>query len=278
MTKKSLYFIKEVNFMKHFLMPLFMIMLGALAGCCTHAKFRHPDSRALLVTQMRNDTVALVRSDGETVRPFCTGVWVGKNQILSADHCVRAAVEDLVLEIFSEEDNPDVIEEQIQLLEDGFKINFIVSAEERGVFREPVRWHTAEVVKHDSTHDLVLLKVDSGEKDIPEHSYAKLAKKSPSVGADVSIMGHVVGLYWTFTRGIVSAYREEEFLPIMEDGKLGPFMQVAGEVFKGNSGGGAFSEDGELVGIASFMPPVMNECFFIHLETIRSFLGQPRPR
>lgn len=264
--------------MKKLLSSLFFVIIGALAGCCTHAKFRHPDARTLLVTQTKDETVALVRVDDKIVTPFCSGVWVGKNQILSADHCVRAAIENILLDYISEEDDPDYFEQQVQLLEDGFKINFIVNSEERGVFRKPSTVHVAEVVKHDTSHDLVLLKVLDQEKDVPTHAYAKLATKTPNVGSDVSIMGHVVGLYWTYTRGIVSAYREEDFLPIQPEGKKGPYTQIAGEVFKGNSGGGAFNEDGELVGIASFMAPAMNECFFVHLETIRSFLGQARPR
>jgi S1-C subfamily serine protease len=43
-------------------------------------------------------------------------------------------------------------------------------------------------------------------------------------------------------------------------------------MYFGNSGGGAFNDYGELVGIADWIKRAPEMGFFVHLDTIRSFL------
>lgn len=272
--------------MKNPLPAFLFVAVCALAGCCVHAGLRHPAARPTFVDELKSDTVALVHRDEDgDVAPFCTGVWVDKDKVVTADHCARAPIEALVVELMPGDDvdeNDDEAvaafmaarEKMVQDLEDGFKIQYITDKESTGVYREPRAMHTLRVVKHDKEHDLALLVVDN-PKDVPDHHIAMLAGATPAVGEDVHVVGHVSGLTWTYTRGMVSAYREENFRPSR---KKGPWMQVAGEVWRGNSGGGGFNDNGELVGLASFIAPAPNESFFIHLETIRTFLGRPVPR
>lgn len=275
--------------MKRFFPVFLLVAFSAVGGCCVHAGLKHPEARQTIVDELKSDTVALVHKDSDgDVSPWCTGVWIDKDKVITADHCVRAPIEALVVELMPGDDVDDnddeamkafqaAREKMVQDLEDGFKIQYIVDKESTGVYREPKAVHTLRVVKHDKAHDLALLVVDD-PKDVPAHHVASLADNTPAVGETVHVMGHVTGLYWTYTRGLVAAYREENFRPVEKRGKKGPFMQIAGEVFRGNSGGGAFNDNGELVGLASFMPPAPNECFFVHIETIRSFLGRPIPR
>jgi hypothetical protein len=224
-----------------------------------------------LVDELKANTVALVTRDEDgDISPFCTGVWVDKDKILTADHCARAPIEaafDL------DADDPEQ-REAVQLIEKGFKINYITEKDSTGLWREPKKLHAAVVEKFDYDHDLALLVVKD-PKDVPEHRVAPLADKTPAQGEELHIMGHPTGLTWTYGHGYVAAYREEKF---RSSKKTGPFLQVSGPAWHGSSGGGAFNNNGELVGIADFLTPAPHNVMFIHLETIRSFLGRPVPR
>jgi S1-C subfamily serine protease len=52
----------------------------------------------------------------------------------------------------------------------------------------------------------------------------------------------------------------------------GPWVQIIAHVLPGNSGGGAFTKDGTLVGIASWIKGGAGISFFVHPETIQNFL------
>lgn len=271
-----LYFNEVV--MKH-IFPLFLFVLVCiLTGCCIHSGaqsgVRAPGSGTAYINELRSDTVALVhRDEDDDVAAYCAGVWVTQDKILTANHCVHHMVEEVVEKLATGKESESEINDIVNKMTDGFTINFIVSEEDRGTYREPTTVHDATVLKHDQAHDLALLKVNKVE-DVPNHHVAPIAASAPLIGEKLSIYGHVVGMTWTYTQGLVSAYREENFRPVESDGKRGPYMQVAGEVFKGNSGGGAFNDRGELVGIASFMIPAPNECFFVHVQSIKTFLSR----
>lgn len=242
-----------------------------MIGCCIHSTVRCPEDRPNIVNELKSSTVALVHKDDDgNWAVWCTGVWVDKDKILTADHCARAPIEAMVSALNPNEKDEEKLDALVQGLEDGFKIQYFTNEESTGVWREPKQVHVATVVKHDKAYDLALLQVDA--KDAPPHHVAPLADKTPAVGENVHVMSHVTSLIWTYTRGIVGAYREENF---RITSKKGPFLQYVGEAERGSSGGGGFNDNGELVGIASFiMAPAPNQVFFIHLETIRSFLGR----
>ena len=231
-----------------------------------------------MVDQLKADTVALVvRDDDGDIAPYCAGVWVAKDKFLTADHCAKAPIEQVVLSMAGEVDTDDeeqvaMLKKQVEDLEDGFEATYMTASESTGIYREPKAIHKAKVLMHDTEHDLAMMVVT----DPPDHPITDVAGETPAVGEDVQVMGHPTGLTWTYTRGIVSAYREENFRPVASRHKKGPFLQVAGEVWKGNSGGGAYNMSGELIGIASFVAPAPNECFFVHLDTIKAFLARKR--
>lgn len=250
-----------------------LLTVGTMAGCCSASVVKHPTS---LVDTLKVNTVALVHRDGDgDITPYCSGVWVSADTILTANHCVRAAVRNQVKEDLDEHDD-DVTEGQLNVLindkEKGFEIMYMVVGDYTGLWREPKALYLSTVSQFNDEHDLALLTVV--EKKQPQHTWATVAARAPEVGDTLSVMGHPSGLAWTYTNVMVSAYREENFRAVEDEGKLGPWMQVAGEVWKGNSGGGAFNRYGQLVGIGSFMPPAPNECFFVHVDTIRIFLGK----
>lgn len=257
--------------MKKFFPAIMFLCASALAGCCVHNGLRHPEPRMTIVDELKAETVALVhRDDDNDVMTFCAGVWVAEDKILTADHCARAPVEAAVESMATGDEDEGALEDMVQKLEDGSQIDFITAEESNGTWREPKASHKATVLFHDKAHDLALLTV----KDPPKHRVAPVAGQAPAVGEELSVVGHPASLTWTYTKVMVSAYREENFRPVEKRGRLGPYMQVAGEVWKGNSGGGAYNANGELVGVASFMPPAPNECFFVHVDTIRAFLAR----
>jgi S1-C subfamily serine protease len=247
-----------------------------------------------MIAQSGGATVALMmyRDDKDTTlttgyRPFCTGVWVDDTHILTADHCAKAEQEhqqDRLDERKQKEaDGPMTLQQMLQKLfgggmmseaepdkieEKGLVVHFITENEVIEVGKEPSAWHMSKVVAFDEKHDLALL--EAVGKAVPSHRVAKLAKATPEVGETVHIVGQTIGMYWTYIQGNVSAYRGKDMVKGKDS--EGPWMQVSSPMFYGNSGGGAFNDYGELVGIADWIKRAPEMGFFVHLDTIRSFL------
>jgi len=226
-------------------------------------------SQATVIKEMGSSTAALVFRRGDDVFVYCTAVWVSEHTLLTAHHCVVGAARQWAKDHQSDKDDDDSDSDSVKmprLL--GFKMYYVVQGEVQGVSEEPSATHLATVALLDNRHDLALLKVEGNV--IPPHTFAKLADNAPGLGEHVLILGHVKGLYWSYIEGVVSAVRED--LPVKSLGIHGPFLQVSGPVFYGNSGGGAFNSQGELVGIASFMYRAPQTTMFIHLDSIKNFL------
>lgn len=243
-----------------------------LCDCCITNIIR-PPSGGQIAKIVSNDTVALMHDS----KPFCTGVWVSQDTILTANHCV-----DALVKVFNDENN-DTEEAALQSLFPwflpnkiviplGLTVPFILPNEVVEVGKAPSAIHNSIATVLYKDADLALLKAVN-PNSLPYHGVAKLANKTPEQGDRIHTVGHTVGLlYWTYTPGYVSAYRKK-LTSITDDYVKGPFMQVSGPMFFGNSGGGAFNDDGELVGIFSFIVKVPNTSFCIHLETIRGALN-----
>ncbi len=217
-------------------LPLCLALVSSLVLACTSRPATAPSSAAE-VKDLASQTVALYTLDSPA--PRCTGVWVGQRQILTAGHCVS---ED--------------------------RLFYSTNVEYVGVFQEPLQLHSMQFTRADQKHDLALY--ETGVFDTPQHVTAIVALDMPSVGQGLHFMGHTMGLAWSYKFGWVSSYREKDF---MGDDKLGPWLQVSAPINKGDSGGGAYNERGELVGVASFMAVgVPSTCFYVCTKTIRDFL------
>jgi len=99
---------------------------------------------------------------------------------------------------------------------------------------------TAKVVGTDPKTDLALIKVD-GKNDFP---FVKFADHSPRVGDWVVAVGNPFGLGGTVTAGIVSARGRD-----IGAGPYDDYIQIDAPINKGNSGGPAFNEEGEVIGV-----------------------------
>lgn len=235
-----------------------------------HRSVVPPAEKANFVDVLKDKTVALVQRDSDgDVAAFCTGVWVSPTEILTADHCIKSPVAaSLGIDLDDDADGIGLV--VVEGMQKGFAVQFILAQDSTGIYREPKAMYTAKVVKFDRDHDLALLVTDN----VAVHPYAQLAATSPRLGDVIHAMGHPAGLTWTYVRGHVGAYREDNFYPMRH--KKGPWLQVSAPIWKGNSGGGAFNEAGELIGIASFISPAPSTGFFTHIDSIRVFLS-PRP-
>lgn len=213
--------------------------LALFSLCC--APNRPPLSQDR-ITEASADTVALMvaRDDGSGYRPLCAGVWVSEEWILTANHCVM--------------DDTDGIELPVATM------HYISDRDSDVVYQE----RDSDVVYRDVEHDLALLRA----KTWPVHRFAPVASASPRVGTELHVFGHPLGFLWTYTTASVAAVN-------VTDPRLsgGPYLILQGAATHGNSGGGAFDNQGRLVGIcdrsASGWPTVG---FFIPVEVIVPFL------
>jgi serine protease Do len=98
----------------------------------------------------------------------------------------------------------------------------------------------AKVVGTDPKTDLALLKVDQPD----DYPYVTFAKEMPKIGDWVVCIGNPYGLGGTVTAGIVSAKGRN-----IGDGPYDRFLQIDAPINKGNSGGPAFNEEGQVVGV-----------------------------
>ncbi len=225
---------------------LVLSLVMALVGCGTAGSktpVRSPDS---LHSHIGESTVALVRmtEDGD-IRPFCTGVWISKDEILTAGHCVA-----------QEEEGADPVDK---------KVYYVIQKEVKEVLDDPAALHLAKVTGFDEDHDLAVIK--AAEAGIPAgHDVAELASEMPGLGEHVYVVGHPRGMYWTYTEGTVAAYREES--------TVGKVVQFNGTVWFGNSGGGVFDSSGHLLGVCSRLTKVPNMSLFVHIDSAKKFLKE----
>jgi len=244
---------------KRSLISIILLLLLTL-GCTktTSIKIESQAPQEQIIKDIRSSTVALVLRSDDEIHAYCTAVWVDKNVLLTANHCVEG-----VLESWHEDHEEEPLPKAKT-----FHFYYVTEDEVTEVSKEPTATHLASFIKADKKHDLALLKAEG--KLIPPHTVAKLANESPLVGEHVFVMGHPRGLYWSHTECVVSAYRND--VPTEELELHGPFVQLSGPVFFGNSGGGAFNRNGELIGIASFMYRAPQTTMFVSLDTLKTFI------
>ena len=73
------------------------------------------------------------------------------------------------------------------------------------------------------------------------------------VGSEVYAIGHPVGLYWTFTRGVVSQVRKDFAWSDEQIQHRATVIQTQTPINPGNSGGPLFDAAGRVIGINSFI-------------------------
>ncbi len=197
-----------------------------------------PNDRQKTVEHLLLSTAALVENVGPFVVPNCAGVWISKTLILTANHCV-------------DEHPPN--------------FQYVMPGD-----LDDKKTREALLLATDKKVDLALL--IANPEDLPEHNIAKLSEDPIITGDPIHVVGHTAGYPWTYSYGFVSAIRDSMFGPSAFDTKV---VQISAPVWMGNSGGGAFDVNGQLVGICSWVSkngPQLT--FFIHRDIVKSFLNR----
>lgn len=265
-----------------------------LPSCCVFNAVRHPQEKFTMPEIVERETVAMVHWIGEVgkdedddpiigevdpdkdpkaeLKAYCAGVWVSQDTILTAEHCIdhlgrppQDPLEMLLRRLAGVPDPEWDPTGQPVLYSTFGDIQDDSSGKKIRVARH------ARVLAVDPVSDLSLLEVEQETKNeaLPEHRVATIAS-TVHVGDDVHIVGHTLGLWWSYTHGWVAQLRPRM---MNADEKQVDLLQISAPVFFGNSGGGAWNTDGELLGIASFIKNGPNLSFFIDFNTIRHFLS-----
>lgn len=131
----------------------------------------------------------------------------------------------------------------------------------------------AEKIGANPDKDLALLKIYQK----PDHaSGSRLVGNSEtvSIGDDVQAVGHPNSMWWTYTRGYISQFRngyrwfyEDENSPMEAD-----VVQTQTPITTGNSGGPLFTQEGKILGLNAFGDPEFQSInFAVSAEELRSF-------
>jgi S1-C subfamily serine protease len=134
----------------------------------------------------------------------------------------------------------------------------------------------ADVIKADRQRDLALLR----PRSLPSRLIRPLEispQDTIEVGSDVFAIGHPKEDAWTYTKGIVSAFRPDFVWSVgsgTDDQHRATVIQTQTPINPGNSGGPLLSEDGKLVGVNSFIAQEAQGLnFAVAAKEVRVFLA-----
>lgn len=241
---------------------LLLTILAISAGCCTSVTLREAsqvNKKSAIVDQIQNAVVAFVISpDGEKT-PYCAGVWIDNEHILTAAHC--AEITGRTLFSIDVEESYDAVGDLIVFINKKDLINDEIP--------QNLVW-LGVVKKVDKRRDLALIRSISATSS---HTIAPLALKDIEIGESIHIVGHPIGLFWSYINGDVSAIRHNDGPTLGKQQIKSKVIQVSAPIWVGNSGGGAFNYDGYLIGLCSWITlRAPNIGFFIHRDEIKDFL------
>jgi S1-C subfamily serine protease len=131
----------------------------------------------------------------------------------------------------------------------------------------------AKVLKIDQVSDLALIQL----VDIPVgRAPIRLGDVSDiGVGIDVHAIGHPNGEAWTYTKGIVSQYRNDYQWTAGPLKHKASVIQTQTPINPGNSGGPLLTDNGVLVGVNSFVDrSAQGINFAVSIEDVKQFLAR----
>lgn len=232
-------------------MKYLFVFLALIAGCigCQSIRATIPDVDVR--THIADSTALLIRYEPDgSPAALCSAVFVSQVELLTAGHCLDLA----------QPEGEDL--DRRQLI--GRPVPYMLRTDLVGKTLEDAKPSgMAIVVGVDPYNDLGMLSV--GRRT--GHDFAMLGEPPPQ-GTLVYTMGHTVGLPYSMSLGLIGADR------VMKRNDDGPFhlFQVPCAASFGDSGGGLWSMDGKLLGIASFVRVDTSLMFYTHHDEIAKFL------
>lgn len=131
----------------------------------------------------------------------------------------------------------------------------------------------ARVLKIDQVSDLALLQlaeIPVGRQPIRLGDLSDIG-----VGIDVHAIGHPNGEAWTYTKGIISQYRNDYHWSAGVLKHKAAVIQTQTPINPGNSGGPLLTDNGNLVGVNSFVDRNSQGInFAVSIEDVRNFLAR----
>lgn len=224
--------------------PTIIPVLGYVnMGPIYHTPIKEMDS---LHQNIRDYTVAFIKPDKSgNIFPYCTGVWISSYEILTAGHCIHDKDKD---KDKSPLDRPVQYTTAKEIPADTINFNNITK-------------YPGIVTFFSQNDDLAIIQTYQGT---PTHLIAALANELPAIGEEVYGVGNPDGLFWIYVKGTISSYHMTE--------SLGKAIQANISIYFGNSGGGLFDSSGKLIGICSKLLEITNSSYYVHLDTIKSFI------
>lgn len=218
---------------------LFLALVCFIVTACSSLPPAYaPPGHAAQAEDLKTKTVALVRTDLFGTDAYCSGVWVSRNAILTAAHCVRRNEigDDVAYSAYG-----DVSEESTLV-------------------------RTAQLTARDAVHDLALLTAALP----PEHGTAATGIGDIKSGDWAQTVGAPLGLWFSYSSGDVAAVR------FLNPGTVEFAMwwiQTTAPISGGNSGCGLFDSANMLIGVAhGAYPDGENLNLFVHRDYIEAFL------
>lgn len=137
------------------------------------------------------------------------------------------------------------------------------------VFGDTIMYQ-ADTVRTNKILDLAIIRI---HKKLNDEQIVTLGKQSSIwIGDDIFIIGYPYGCAFTVTKGIISGIGRTSIISpygIRPDGLL----QIDAALNPGNSGGGLFNDEGELIGINTLkLSESEGLSFSIPISTVRKFL------
>ncbi|MFQ6084313.1 MAG: S1C family serine protease, partial [Candidatus Aminicenantia bacterium] len=129
----------------------------------------------------------------------------------------------------------------------GMKKLFVAFYNEKIQDPSKLKFYPASLIKYSAIKDIAILKLLFWVPNLKELAFEEI--KNPTVGEDVHTIGHPLQLTWTYSKGMITALRNNFQFGEEEKANV---IQIDASISPGNSGGPLLNDTGKVIGMATF--------------------------